>query len=431
MTDVFWAYSWMDEHDISSESDVRRAIESDSLRSSLLEAAEGARQANIQAGSINPDMDAVLAGRAIDLSGHLTCMKCGGPRVVIDEVFRSVWHYFDAVIVEGFSPIQASDILKAYNSAQDYVSNTVSAHLNALLEFRELGVDDMLIFRQKFIPCSEHWESHLTEAGLESIKVQAGDIVSVFESQGRLESLTQRAEGRWSYSYYHPLLGDGPLFGSLIQEEGSADPVGRPRRAVAESVFKHFAGRLVADVRSAQVYGVPLGAALNRNASASALMSSEPDEASVAIALRLPRLEGVPLADLIRIRRDESLSFDRFRIAMRSAIRERVRSAGNDSASKVAREIRQDIIEPALLEIEGKLTAARKVLARKTGASIALTSFATAVGLAANIPLLLPAGVATGLAAAATVNYGKYLEEVRDAEQHELYFLWRLGSYQH
>ncbi|WJK36709.1 hypothetical protein [Solwaraspora sp. WMMA2065] len=430
MQETFWLYEWMDEEGITSGSDANRVLASQQLRARFATRIKEEWDKRQVFRPVDKNLDVVMAGRAIDMSAHASCARCGGPEVVLDQVFRSVWHYFDAVIVEGLSPITAGNILNSYDLYPRLAKGELAAHINALIKIRSMGAEDMLIFRQKYVPCSKHWDHHLSETGLDLIESRAGQIISTFEHEGRLESLSKTGN-KWSYSYQHPLLGDGPIFGNLIQEEDSADPELHPRRAVAQSVFKDFAGRTVADVRSARDYGVPLGSAIRRTAPLAIINDTDPDEASVALALRLPRLEGVPVDDLIRIRRDESLSFDRFRVAIRSAIRERVASAGAASSEAIARDIQKDIIEPALLEIEGKLLAARRVLRRKTGASILLTSFATAVGLAANIPLLLPAGVAMGLATATSTYFGKYQEEVRDIELDKLYFLWRLGDYQH
>ncbi|MEV6527715.1 hypothetical protein AB0M43_37920 [Longispora sp. NPDC051575] len=417
----------MDEEGIAKKSDIAKAFSSRLMRQRMRDHAE--RAAAFQSRTVVPvdgSIDAVLAGRSIDLSALGSCVECEGD--VLDRIFRSVWHYFDAVVVEGLSGMQASDMLSWPDDSEELAASFLSAHMNILFDVRAIGAEDMLIFRQKKVPCVYHWSDHLEEAGLDSLIQAAPDIISIFEREGELESFGKGEGDGWTFAYKHPALGAGPIFGGLIREEDSADPDTHPRRAVAESIFKYFASRIVADVQTSQVYGLPLGSAL---APSALTMSGKQvaNEADVAMALQLPALEGVPLKELLRIRKDEALSFDRFRVAMRSAIKERLRGEEELSSEAIAREIREDIVEPALLEIESKLKAARKVLIRKSGASVAVTSIATVVGLMAHMPLLLPAGIAAGMTPA--VHYSKYLEEVRDLEVHELYFLWRLGSVHH
>jgi hypothetical protein len=261
----------------------------------------------------------------------------------------------------------------------------------------------------------------LAETGLTSVLEQAESIIGALEQEG---ASSLRHGKSWSYSYEHPLLGGGPLWGTLIQEEDSADPEKQPKRAVAETVFKHFASRLVADARTANTYGIPLGTSFHSHSPTVPMTTPGPAvaEHEVAMNLKLPFLDGMPLRELMQLRSDESLAFDRFRMAVRKAINERITAAKTaTNARSVAQQIERDLVEPSLLDIETKLKAAKKVFEKKTTYNLGMATIATAIGLLADIPFMLPSGLAVAMS---SVHYGKYLDDVKEVKLSEMYFLW-------
>jgi hypothetical protein len=138
----------------------------------------------------------------------------------------------------------------------------------------------------------------------------------------------------------------------------------------------------------------------------------------------MPILRGIDPAIVIRLRSDEQAAFERFRRALRSALGERLRSAADSRAEALAEEIHSDLIVPAIYDIKGRLESARSALAKKASVNLSLGAIATACGLFANEPIL----VAAGLAAAAGVLTAehKYVDEAREVELADMYFLWRV-----
>jgi hypothetical protein len=117
------------------------------------------------------------------------------------------------------------------------------------------------------------------------------------------------------------------------------------------------------------------------------------------------------------------MSFERFRTSLRLAIRERLENTQTADSVSVASEIAEDVVEPSLNDIEQRLSAAQSVLEKKSMISVGIGTASATIGLIAGMPLLLPAGVAWALLPGQ--HYMKYLEERRDIQLSDMYFLWR------
>jgi hypothetical protein len=148
-----------------------------------------------------------------------------------------------------------------------------------------------------------------------------------------------------------------------------------------------------------------------------------PKEADVALALDLPILTGVSPKEAMCIREHEAASFDRFRNSLRDAITSRIERSHHESSDDIAADIIGDIIGPSLSEIGDILDKANNVLAKKVGTAVTIGSILTFAGLLANIPLLLPAGIALW-GGGAVPPMQKYFEEKRDVQLKDMYFLW-------
>src|SRR5438094_365252 len=98
MNDVrHWLAGWVEEQQIRTLAQAKRAITDEQALLQLREKAELAerhlRSPLTGAGTT------VLASRALDLSGVLDCMHSKCRRRRVDELFKRVWHYFDTVII--------------------------------------------------------------------------------------------------------------------------------------------------------------------------------------------------------------------------------------------------------------------------------------------------------------------------------------------
>jgi hypothetical protein len=149
----------------------------------------------------------------------------------------------------------------------------------------------------------------------------------------------------------------------------------------------------------------------------------KPTEADVAFHLSLPILEGIEPELLLRIRHDEHDHFEAFRTKLRLAIKERLERTDEPDAADVALEIRRDVIDPALNDIERRLKAARKLMQRKARLNLGLGSLVTSCGVLTANPIITGAGVAAMIGTSVTAG-NKYLEEKRDIALSDMYFLW-------
>ena len=151
--------------------------------------------------------------------------------------------------------------------------------------------------------------------------------------------------------------------------------------------------------------------------------------ATTAMELYLPVLEGLPVRDIIRLRKDEYEHFMKFQLALRAAIKAQLREIGNDP-ERAAAEVQREIIDPAISDIHLRLSA-EKVLWQRSKLKHRRCSAVTVIGAIEAIPLI----IGTGLAAAATTvaAFHTYFDRKKDIELSDMYFLWLLekGSYSH
>lgn len=93
---------------------------------------------------------------------------------------------------------------------------------------------------------------------------------------------------------------------------------------------------------------------------------------------------------------------------------------------QIAREIAEDFLEPALCSIRDRLKASENLLNKKSAVGLALGSLATVCGLLAGAgpTVSSSAGVSTAIAVTSAAAM-KHLEEKRDIELDDAYFLWK------
>jgi hypothetical protein len=117
----------------------------------------------------------VVAGQAIDLSGQLDCLHWDCLKKQVDTLFSHVWHYFDGIVVVGPSANTYSDLLG--RDARPEIIERLLTYVRLLLYIREIGAEDLLIFREKLPPCEVHFEEHMKRAGLDPELMLAAKLV--------------------------------------------------------------------------------------------------------------------------------------------------------------------------------------------------------------------------------------------------------------
>jgi len=407
MQQKYWLRDWMHEHDVKSMRDARKALADDTALKRLQQYAHAAEAQQ----TVGVAANAVVAGRGIDLSNDLECPHWDCKRKQVDRLFGWVWHYFDQIAVTVASPLRYSK-----PEAVGASLNVLEGHLQMLLYLREIGAEDLLVFVQKPPECEVHALQHLREAGLDIDDAEEERLARDLLLQAKLS--TFQHEDHLHYMFTHPMF-EHSVDGALEPGFDMNHPDFGHR--VARAVVRRYAAHLASDIRAATDVGAPLGCVLGFHSVLLARRSAQAAPDDVALRLSLPVLDGLPARDIVRLRNDEHESFVKFRTALNVAMRERTKSAGSSTADVIAREIDRDVLEPALADITQRLKAAESVLAKKATLSIALSTFATTCGLMASTPLLLTAGVA--LAATAVGAEAKYVEERRDVQLSDMYFL--------
>ena len=412
---MFWLLEILDESEVRTSRQLAAAMKKPDFARRIFDIAIAEQQYSLS--PIDAAGDVVLASHGIDLSGTLGCTHIDCLRKDLDNLFSRTWYYFDQVAVLGPSKRMVRKLLDDSPNYEDALEK-LKSYLEILLYIRSIGAEDFVIFTEKAPACRQHFRQHLSEAGLSHILNRSDAVISQLLADGSIDETVTHGD-HIHFTFNHPLLAHAewgclPDFGS----DANAEEV---EHAVAEEVFARYASHLTSDVLTAKYLGtsIGLGTSLHKNLA----IGNAPSESDVALALDLPILTGVPPHEAMKIRKNEAASFERFKLAIRTAIRERTDPAGNVTTDDVAAQIIGDVITPSLNEIGDILDKSRSVLNRKVGSTVALGSVLTITGLVFHLPLLLPAGLALWGGGTVPPTH-KYFEESKDVQLKDMYFLW-------
>jgi hypothetical protein len=426
----YWFFQWLDDQYVRTIQDAERVLAYPTVVEDLRQQALIASREKPQIQSL--DTISVLAGRGLDLSGHIDCVAALCSRCQANHLFRHIWHYFDHIIVQDAVTDHLIRHWDCWGKPEQ-----LDAHKEMLLPFieivlylRQIGAEPLIQFHQKPSPCKAHWKKHAKEIGLDPILSLAQDLVPSLAKEAQV-SFQGESNGHIFYTFIHPAFENDYIHIDLDIQLIRDKPEVEIQRIIADDVVGRFIAYLTTDVVTAQKLKSPLGATTRFHAKL--LQASEELSATgVAFNIELPVLEGVPVQTLIKIRQDEQEYFKRFQYALRQAINERIKANQSANALHIANQIRQDVIEPELHQIRERLAASEKLLKKKTAVGIFLSTLTTTCGILAGAPP--PLTVSGGLAPMITMAgqaATKYLEEKRDIELEDMYFLWKAVEHQH
>lgn len=419
MSEKFWLYDWIDTFEIKKADQAKQLLKDPGLRKDLRKRASEVEFTTEPIAK--SDAPTIVAGRAIDLSGDLDCYGWHCMKQQVDKLFSNVWHYFDRIVIVGPS---AHDFSTLWGfDEKDDASEIFKRQLNyvrLLLYIREIGAEGLVVFRQKRPACSIHLEQHLKEVGLDT---------ALAHSEKLIEGLAAKAEvvvegehnDYINYVFMHPEI-EHYHWGAIKKSEAHSEPA--LRRAVSTYVLHDFLAHLASDIYTARFLGSPLGSTVYLHGQILNTFNGGVKDGDVAFNLDLPVLKGVSPKVLLKVRKDEQEYFKKFRQSLRLAIKERIENSSDERAEKIAEDIRMDVINPALSDIELRLKAARKAMERKVGLSVILGSLATTCGILTANPLLTGIGVTAATGGSVTAGH-KFIEESRDISLSDMYFLWK------
>lgn len=412
----YWVFDWLYASGARTEKDIVRAVNEPSILQELRTLARDNRE---HARSALPPGVRVLAGRGLDLSGELDCWALDWRLRQVNRLLSRVWLYFDFVVVaDWLTPELASDSFVATRESR----RRLISDLCLLLEICRSGADRFLIFRSKPSACKDHMPKRIHELGLQRLAARANALVSEVASASDI-SIEPCACGRDGCTQFtlNNRLFEHTVWGSYL----ASDPRnGDFRQATSESVVSRYFEHLVADIWASTYYGASLGTTIESHHRLLAGKLRTRD--SAAFQIDLPILNGANFEQLHRLREDESGNFARFRSSLRRALDERLAASNEVDEIRVAQEVVDDYLQPALNSIRDRLKASEALLNKKSAVGLTMGSLATVCGLLAGAGPVVStsAGVSTVIAVTSSAAL-KHLEEQRDVELDDAFFLWK------
>jgi hypothetical protein len=406
-----WLGDWLQSEGIPSTSQLDRALKDMEVRKRLWSAAAEVPYTTVPLPQLTGP--AILAGKAIDLSGELDCCLAWDCRQRdIDSLFSKVWHYFDNIVLVGPSAANIRQAIEDDN--EDWALLKTRADAQLLFYLRDVGAEEMVLFREKPPACLEHMAEHARSVGI-------GNVDDLIETEARrlasgARIKVQPHDDHLDYSLNHDLL-EHRRWGAVPLTEDEREV----ELAACRDVAADFAAHLTSDMRAACALRLPLGAVVNIHGDMLARIQGGILAEDVAFNLEFPVLRGISPRDLLILRQDEHESFEVFRNALRKAIEERIARTKDPQA--VISEIQRDLIAPALADISLRLRRAEESLNSKHRINIALGVISVACGLLGD-PSLAVAFTAATAVGAATVE-SKAIDDKRAIALSEMYFLWK------
>jgi hypothetical protein len=418
----YWVYDWMDAHGISTKEHAQLVLMNPVAVQDLRD-----RAAVVQSLAEVEAPNSILAGRGIDLSGHLDCYTFDCRRRQLDNLFRRVWHYFDFVVVE-------DNLTDPINEGWDDISpakrnELITNEVELLLYLRSVRATDLILFRAKPDCCFQHLRQHAREHGLGGILDSESEWVHGLAEKAKIKH-ERIGANRIDYVFIHPEF-EHYVWGEITLGK-RINRVDAINNAIARDVMRRYLGHLNADIMAARYYELPLASSVRFHRQM--IESSQTRSAeSVSCELLLPVLNNIDVRTLIALRRDEQDSFNRFRCSLREAIEQSLKAATcSVGATEIAAKIRRELVDPELANIREKLKRAESQLRRTSGTAISLSFLVTACGVLAGVAA--PTAVLAGSTVAANLvgNAARsFLEERRTIELSDMYFLWKAAPHAH
>jgi hypothetical protein len=416
MTEDLWLYKWIDEFEISGDADRLTGLLNDRKAIKKLHhfaEAETFEAPTSYAGSDN----ALVAGRSMDLSDDLDCCSDVSRIWQIDRDFPRVLHYFDKLILAGPSAQKYSQLLQ---DPGPVTLKRITNHVKGLLYLREIGATEIVEFQPKPILSSNGYKRVAKEFNVNSAVDGAAEFIEVLMRDGTVLH-TQQAKDHWHFIFRHPMLEHDTQLAIWQKKKPT-------KKQMARVVYDDYASLLTSDVVNARLMELPMGVNAELHASMLGKGRHESLIGEAAMELYLPVLEGLPVRDIIRLRKDEYEHFTKFQVAIRAAIKAQLKDTEDDPV-RAAAEVQREIIDPALSDIDLRLRTAESSLAQKISLSIGVGGALTVIGALDSIPLVIGSGLTAAVGAATALH--TYFDKRKDVQLSDMYFLWLLEKANH
>jgi len=344
---------------------------------------------------------------------------------MLETLFTRAWYYFDKIYVVG--PSARHLLIFRREEPRARFDDVIRSYFELYSHIQEIGAEQYLTFREKYTPSQDgpgYFEAQFVSEN--EIRAVASMAAPWIESMAPDATITVESAGDDDWvriELRHPRLRGSYKFN--VQSERSLTEDALRLHALNE-LFESQSVAVLADLNFARMNEAPLGSVTEVHGDfLTQLPRPQPSELEVAFNIPMPFIEGLSTKEILRIRDHEAASFEVFRNALRQAITERLKASGNDSTSEdIALDIVEDLIIPALADIENKLDAALRLLKRGSSVGLAAGGTVATVGLLTGFPI---AGPLVG-AALALPDVRNYFNARREIESSDLYFLWNISE---
>lgn len=415
----YWLLDWMDCEGIRSLDDAEKALRSPKRIQRLVERSISEAKRPVEA---EPDAyEQMVAGIGADLSAQFECQT---PKCLISKVdllVRRTWYYFDTVVVSGLDPRELQSFIRRKPSDAQF-RKFVLRHMEVALYVRESRAETMFRFVRKPAYCEKHLDEHAAQAGMAPVSTMAEDFFVQLRDNGSIRE-ARRSDAESVYVYSHPALetlrvrrfarGEIPALVDMLDE-------------LARSNSRSYVANLISKVTLARLNRASLGQFTEVPIDVSVSRGAKERASSAAFRMVLPFVESATTKEILAFREHEASDFQAFRVALKKSISEKAKSYPDASDDEVSEAVVDEIIEPALIDIDRKLMKASDVLQKRSAAALVVGTALTTVGLLAFAPLVAP-GVVVGMGGI-LANVNDYLKDRKEVRLSDMYFLWHLSN---
>ncbi|WP_329788688.1 hypothetical protein V1227_29865 [Lentzea sp. DG1S-22] len=418
----YWLLEWMDVEGIGAAEGGARALRDSKVMERLLVHARKAHEHVMK--PIPEAYQQIVAGTGVDLSGTFDCVHNECIKKKVDELIRRTWHYFDKVVAVGLDPAKLflsddSDDREHLEAERDRL---IYSHMIVALYIREIGAEQLLVFTPRPPYCLDHLDEKAKELGLVSTTPMLAELQEFLRDGCKIKRVGIY-EGRQTYSFTHPRL---RMYQTQRYDIGANVNQRRELEKWVEQYSRGYANSLLSDAMIARINSAALGRVAIMDSEDLPTVRVKTTVEDAAFNLSLPYVENLDSKELLAVREHEAADFQAFQIAIRKAIKVRIDSIPDADAEQVASDVIDDVIEPALIELNRKMSRAVEVLERRSLLAIGVSVTLTTVGLLAFAPLVGP-GIIVG-AGGLIANYNDFLKDKKEVKLSDMHFLWRIAN---
>lgn len=374
---------------------------------------------NVKQSGIN-----LLAGSGISLSDELSCGSYHCRAQQIDILFRHGWHYFDKILIPDMAGLRIRRLCSGSVHNEQYVLRDLVYDIQLVLHLTRIGALNLITYIPKLSLLSDEMDSIKLPIEDTTIQNVLSKIGTDLLSNSKFSFVRQPGKKSIDISMSHPSL-DVVL--SMTVENQSKIKEDLLKGILVEDITAEHGQMFARDYYVSQRYNAAFGSTFwSHQYFFEAIQNRENNINTMPFYVALPTLENIPVEKLIELRQDEHEAFKRFQMALKKATQLAISEAPDKMTTTVANTIMNDIIAPEIQSIDQKLKIARDKLSKKVSVSVALGAIATTCGCLLGVPLFGAgmAGIGTMLAGTGK-SADKYLDEAKDIEASEMYFMWK------